>query len=155
MHRYRKNFSEVLNSSNSNQTKARFLRLFWISLVFIVVVFPVEVYVLYENSLVASGHYSWNEVHGPKWWDIVLVPSAGTVLFDRWIQTGAGFALFFFFGLGQDARAMYRKWLLHLGFGRCLPFLRSGTVSQQQYYSPSSRARLFNKSFSRGSLFSM
>ena len=150
MHRYRKNFSEVLVSANSNQTKARFLRLFRISIVLIMAVFPAEIYVLYENSVVPMGPYRWSEVHGPTWWDIVLVPSRGTVLFDRWMQIGAGLALFLFFGLGQDAKAMYRRWLVNIGLGQCFPCLYSRAANQQQSSSTtSSRSRFFGKRFSR------
>ncbi len=156
MHRYRKNFSEVLVSANSNQTKARFLRLFWISIVLIMVVFPAEVYVLYENSVVPMGSYSWSNVHGPNWWDIILVPSGGAVLFDRWMQIGAGLALFIFFGLGQDAKAMYRRWLVKIGLGRCFPCLRSRAAIQQQDCSTTtSQSRFFGKRFSKISRFSL
>ena len=150
MHRYRKNFSEVLVSANSNQTKARFLRLFRISIVLIMAVFPAEIYVLYENSVVPMEPYRWSEVHGPTWWDIVLVPSGGTVLFDRWMQIGAGLALFLFFGLGQDAKAMYRRWLVNIGLGRCFPCLYSRAANQQQSSSTtSSRSRFLGKRVSR------
>ena len=150
MHRYRKTFSEVLVSANSNQTKARFLRLFRISIVLIMAVFPAEIYVLYENSVVPMEPYTWSEIHGPTWWDIVLVPSGGTVLFDRWMQIGAGLALFLFFGLGQDAKAMYRRWLVNIGLERCFPCLHSRAANQQQSFSTtSSRSRFFGKRFSR------
>lgn len=146
MHRYRRNFSEVLVSSNSNQTKARFLRLFRISIVLIVVVFPAELYVLYKNSVIPMEPYRWSEVHGSRWWDIILVPSGGAVLFDRWMQIGAGLALFLLFGLGQDAKAMYRRWLVNIGLRRCFPCLRSRAATQQQGSSTStSQSRFFGK----------
>ena len=156
MHRYRRSFSEVLISSNSNQTKARFLRLFLISIVLIMVVFPAEVYVLYVNSVVPMRPYSWSDVHGPTWWDIVLVPSGGAILFDRWMQIGAGLALFIFFGLGQDAKAMYRRWLLKIGLGRCFPCLWSRAAIQQQGSSTTtSQLRFFGKRLSKISQFSL
>ena len=158
MHRYRKTFSEVLLSANSNQTKSRFLRLFRISIVLILVVFPAEVYVLYKNSAVPMGPYRWSDVHGPTWWDIILVPSGGTVLFDRWMQIGAGLVLFIFFGLGQDAKAMYRRWLVKIGLGRLFPCLRSRAAIQQQDSSMTAttgQSRFFGKRFSRLSRFSL
>ena len=156
MHRYRKTFSEVLLSANSNHTKSRFLRLFRISIVLILVVFPAEVYVLYKNSAVPMGPYSWSDVHGPTWWNIILVPSGGTVLFDRWMQIGAGLVLFIFFGLGQDAKAMYRRWLVKIGLGRLFPCLRPRVAIQQQdSLTTSSQSRFFSKRFSRLSRFSL
>ena len=53
----------------------------------------------------------------------MLIPTGGKVYYDRWIQIALGFGVFVFFGLGQDAQAMYRKWLLNAGFGRVFPSL--------------------------------
>ena len=153
MYRYRKNFSDVLTSSNSNQTRSRFLRLFWLSLILILVAFPAEVFVLYENSVVPLIPYSWHRVHGPEWPTIFLVPSGGTVIFDRWIQIGAGIVLFVFFGLGQDAQAMYRKWLIKAGFAKCFPCLhRERRTKEQRWSATSSRSRFFKKKLFRDSM---
>jgi pheromone a factor receptor len=152
MRRYRKNFSDILTSSNSNQTKSRFLRLFWMAFILIVVAFPTQIYVLYENSVIPMIPYSWVAIHGSDWPTIELVPSGGTVLFDRWIQIGAGFVLFVFFGLGQDAKAMYRKWLIKVGFGRCFPFLCSqGRVKAQRWSATGSNSRFSTKKLFRKS----
>ena len=75
-----------------------------------------------------------------------MIPTEGSVSFDRWIQIGAGFLVFCFFGMGQDAMKGYKKGLLKLGLGRCFPSLmrevRNGhSVGSQTSYS--SRARLF------------
>ena len=53
----------------------------------------------------------------------MLVPTGGSVYYDRWIQIALGFGVFIFFGLGHDAQAQYRKWLLKAGFGRVFPGL--------------------------------
>ena len=161
MHRYRKDFSDVLSSSNSNLTKSRFLRLFILSMALIIVVLPTQCYVLYQNSVVGFLPYSWEAVHGPHWNDIELFPAGGTVLFDRWIQIAVGFALFPFFGLGQDAQTMYRKWLLKIGFGKVFPCLhrqtsashRQGSSTSGHAHSLGSRTRLlFHKKHSEGSM---
>ena len=124
MHRYRKNFSEILASSNSNLTKNRFLRLFLLSTVLMLTFIPLQLYVLFANFLGPPLlPYSWDLVHGPDWQDIVLIPTGGEVYYDRWIQIALGFGVFIFFGLGQDAQTMYRKWLLKIGFGRIFPGL--------------------------------
>lgn len=119
MRRYRKNFSEILASSNSNLTKNRFLRLFLLSIALIATFIPLQFYVLYVNSVEPPLlPYSWDLVHSPQWGDIMLIPTGGEVYYDRWIQIALGFGVFVFFGLGQDALNLYRKWLLKIGFGR-------------------------------------
>lgn len=91
----------------------------------IAVVLPVQIYVFY-NAMTANWiAYDWDTIHGPEWWDIVLIPTYGTVLYDRWIHIAVGFALFLFFGLGKDALAMYRCWLLNIGLGTFFPSLQA------------------------------
>ena len=164
MRKYRRDFCEVLGSSNSNMTKSRFLRLFILSMTLIVAVLPTQFYVLYRNSTIPLLPYSWSAIHGPEWWKIGLFPSFGTVIFDRWIQIGIGFAIFPFFGLGQDAQKMYRKALLKIGLGRIFPGLhrrfstspRQGSSTNNHSRSFGSRARLFfHKRSSEGSMFSL
>lgn len=53
-----------------------------------------------------------------------MVPTGGVVRFDLWIQIAVGFALFFFFGIGEEALNMYRDWLLRFGFGAIFPGLQ-------------------------------
>ena len=67
--------------------------------------------------------HSWTWIHGPSWWDIILIPTNGEVTYDRWIQIGLEFIVFLFFGMGNDAVKMYRQWLVRVGFGKILPGL--------------------------------
>lgn len=122
--KYRKDFSSILNSSNSNITRNRFLRLFIMSVTLIVIILPAQGYILYDAAMQIALPYSWSRVHGQYWSDILLVPTGGKVTSDRWIQIALGFALFMFFGMGHEAKEMYRKWLLYLGLGKIFPSLR-------------------------------
>lgn len=158
LHRYRRDFADVLTSSGSDLTKSRFMRLFCIAFIFILVALPVQFYVFYRNVAVAHVPYSWSAVHGPSWWQIVMIPTGGAVQFDRWIWAGCGFLVFIFFGLGKDAVKMYRGWLVKLGFGNIFPSLvrdRTGSTSSlsrgSRMGSLSSMAKLvFRKRRSRG-----
>ena len=124
MRRYRKNFSEILVSSNSNLTKNRFLRLFLLSIALILTFIPLQFYILFFNAVeLPLLPYNWDLVHGPQWEDIMLIPTGGSVKYDCWIQIALGFGVFVFFGLGHEAQIMYRKWLLKAGFGRVFPGL--------------------------------
>ena len=92
----------------------------------------------------------------------MLIPTGGKVYYDRWIQIALGFAVFVFFGFGQDAQAMYRKWLLMSGLGRVFPGLRRQPTRREvlptssQANSFSSKRRIFFKDrLFRISMFSM
>lgn len=156
--KYRRQFSYILSSS-SNANKSRFIRLLVLSLLMLLGSFPVQLYVLYFNitAFMPWAPYSWSDVHGPGWGEIIKVPANGQVLFDRWIQVTAGFLLFTFFGFGKDATLMYRSWLLKLGLGRCFTSLNHPHITNEQrsslstrFASFSSRAKLiFSKRSSR------
>lgn len=123
MHKYRQEFSSILNSSSSNLTKSRFKRLFFMSSTLILIVLPVQFYVLYQNTSFPIYPFDWSAIHGPSRSDIIMVPTGGIVYYDHWIHIAVGFAVFFFFGLGKDAVNMYRTWLLKAKLGSIFPGL--------------------------------
>ena len=92
----------------------------------------------------------------------MLIPTGGSVYYDRWIQIALGFGPFIFFGLGQDAQTMYRKWLLKAGFGRLFPHLRRQpnrrailpTSSQTESFGSKTRS-FFKDRFFRTSMLSL
>ena len=117
------------------------------SAVLIVAVFPIEVYALYVNTSMPFVPYSWKEVHSSDHWQLIgLVPTGGYVLSDRWIQVGVGYVLFIFYGMGNDAREMYRKGLVKLGLGKLFPSLlrdrQNSSSNRSQNGSVTSKARL-------------
>ena len=161
--KYRQEFALILDSSGSGLTKNRFTRLFLMALTLIVVIIPVETYILYIFAIKIDLSYDWALVHGSDWGSIILTPTGGSVQYDRWIQVGLGFAVFVFFGLGHDAQEMYRKFMLRLGMGRIFPTLRLSKTEKRRLrasagsetVSDGSRVHLFAKRFSRASLRSL
>ncbi|KAI9713395.1 MAG: a-factor receptor [Chrysothrix sp. TS-e1954] len=117
MRKYRQNLNSILQSHNT--TRSRFMRLFAMSAVMIIVFTPLQVYILLVNAAPPLQAYSWKGVHGPGWNDLdaAKVPTGGKVVIDRWIRIGAGILVFLFFGVGQDARDMYVAWLTKAGLG--------------------------------------
>ena len=116
-------FESILANSNTN--KSRFLRLYGLCVVCILGWFPIELYIVHENTLAPLGHYSWHEVHNSTMNnDMVLVRSEGTIVYDRWIWLSGGVIIFLFFGFGRDAVAMYRSMLLSMGMERVFPSLK-------------------------------
>jgi pheromone a factor receptor len=138
LYKYRCQFNVILNSSASKYTKSRFLRLFVLSLILLVVYLPMNGFVFFENMNHPLLSYSWSAVHGPDWWTIYMVPTGGIVRFDRWICIISGFVIFLFFGLGKDALDMYRCWLVMIGLGRCFPSLEHPRGTQTHYDSSGS-----------------
>ncbi|KAL9601700.1 MAG: hypothetical protein Q9219_002311 [cf. Caloplaca sp. 3 TL-2023] len=112
--KYRRDFSSVLTASSSQLTASRFLRLFLLSFLLVLIFLPFQLYQLYLNVSSPLLPYDWNAIHGPGWMNIIMIPQHGSVPLDRWITVTLGILLFLFFGLGGDATRMYRKWYLKL-----------------------------------------
>ena len=160
LRKYRQDFSSVLSSSSSNLTKNRFLRLFIVSTVLIIVLIPTQTYLLFEFVKQINSPFSWKAVHGPSWSDIVLMPFHGVVGAEYWIQVVVGFLIFAVFGTGKDAQEQYRRWLLKTGLGKWFPSLhltvgerrrlKSSTTSQTSSFG--SQMRMIKRGFSKSSL---
>ena len=130
--RYRRDFGSVLSASSSSLTKSRFLRLFLMSMVLVVVALPLQLYGLIENvSHYKFKPYSWTRVHA-HWGNIILIPTFGLVTGDHWVQVSVGFAVFLFFGLGKDAMKLYRGWLIAVGCSKIWPGLQNNEVGQDR-----------------------
>jgi len=147
--RYRRTFSQILSAAGT--TKSRFMRLFVMSMILVVVFTPTQFYALYFNVRpIQRSPYSWAAAHA----DIALHPrllSGGSVLYDRWIGGAAGALVFVFFGLGEDAMRMYTRWL-----ARLLPAVgergaRSKGLFAARATSVGDRAKLLFSSTSAGS----
>lgn len=128
--RYRRDFSSILSASSSSLTKSRFLRLFLMSMVLVLVALPLQIYGLIENvSHYEFSPYSWTRVHA-HWGNIILIPTFGQVTGDHWVQVSVGFAVFLFFGLGKDAMKLYRGWLFATGCSNIWSRLQSNEFGQ-------------------------
>lgn len=86
------------------------------SITLIAVVLPIQLYLFSTALSMKFIPYDWEKIHGPGWSQrIILVPTYGNLLYDRWFHILMGFALFLFFGLGKDAVTMYRGWMTSIG----------------------------------------
>lgn len=108
---YRRQFATILSSSQSSMSRSRFIRLFALSAALIIICLPLIIFTFIQNTSFPRQPYSWSRVH-PKNWSqsIVKVPGQANGGFDHWTQIGSGILVFPFFGLGQDAKALYRSW---------------------------------------------
>ena len=124
LYRYRLNFNTILASSNT--TKSRFMRLYLICILWVLGAVPTQAYSLYYNiTVLAKYPFNWAETHSAEnWRQLIMVPSGGQVVYDRWIWLAIGAVVFASFGLGREALTMYRTGLLTLGFGKVFPGLK-------------------------------
>ncbi|KAK5125549.1 hypothetical protein LTR85_000660 [Meristemomyces frigidus] len=148
LYRYRVSFASILASSNT--TKSRFMRLYVLCLVWTLAFIPGQAFVLYANLSTHRTAYSWSETHDPAVWnEIIMVPSNGAVLFDRWIWLASGLVVFIFFGLGKEAVSMYCSGLLAVGLGKIVPSLRTDSTARKStsgtLSSFGSKAKMFLK----------
>ncbi|MCJ1420338.1 a-factor receptor [Xylographa parallela] len=162
LRKYRRAFAAILAASTSGLTRSRFLRLFTVAFIVVAIVLPVQSYILYTNATFPQLPYSWAAIHDPAaWHEIVMVPTAGAVAFDRWIRIALGVVVFACFGTGKDATRMYTAWLRALGLVRLFPSLRRSSLlpSHTRRLRSAGRdtlkdkaASLFSSTFSRSSL---
>ncbi|KAI4743308.1 fungal pheromone STE3G-protein-coupled receptor [Aureobasidium sp. EXF-12298] len=145
LHKYRSSFNSILASSNT--TRGRFFRLFATASILILGITPVQIYIIVTQYPRQNYPFNFRELHDPKIWNTsVVLPS--TVLYDRWINLACGFLIFFFFGMGRDAKGMYREWLVKVGLGRLFPVLLvdSRESSQRGVSTNNSKITLWRKS---------
>ena len=156
LYRYRLDFASILATSNT--TKSRFLRLYLLCILWILGMVPTQAYVLYRNLSITRTPYKWSTVHNPSAWnEIIMVPSHGVILYDRYIWLAEGVVVFVFFGLGKEAVSMYRSGLLALGFGRVFPSLqpdycgkRGSIVAAASVYTAKAKMLFLRKSLQSG-----
>ncbi|KAM0721052.1 hypothetical protein Q7P37_003338 [Cladosporium fusiforme] len=125
LHRYRRTFSTLLANSNTN--RSRFVRLFAICLIWLVLSIPLQAFVISHQAAIEHIPFSWSAIHDPVAWQVIeMMPSGGNIVYTRYIWLGAAFMVFMFFGFGRDAGGMYAKWLRAVGLGGCLAWFSSG-----------------------------
>lgn len=121
LYRYRREFHRLVAARNT--TKSRFVRLFLICVVIILLCLPYNLYLLLKLLPEIKDPYDWNTVHGPNFDSILMIPVFGQVPADKWGQVASGYVIFLIFGTGTDAYNTYRTMLLALGFGKVFPIL--------------------------------
>ncbi|KAJ4302857.1 a-factor receptor [Kalmusia sp. IMI 367209] len=121
LYHYRREFHRLIAARNT--TKSRFMRLFLMALVVVILLLPYSFFILYQLASTIVTSYSWSSVHGPDWNTVVKVPSYGVVRFDRWGEVAAGYILFILFGTGTDANNTYKRMLCCIGLGKIFPSL--------------------------------
>jgi pheromone a factor receptor len=135
LYRYRREFSRLVTARNT--TRSRFVRLFLMCMVFLVVVVPYSMYPFwyYCNEMVLKGGGDYEYSPGM----IFTFPSGGEIHIDKWGQIAMGYITFLLFGTGTDAHNTYKKMLLAIGLGKIFPSLyvmhESGSSTPSSFIS--------------------
>jgi len=146
LYRYRLEFARLVAARNT--TKSRFIRLFIICIIVILVYVPYTVWLLVVLIRAIRGQepYSWSRVHNPATFNTIMkTPAFGRVPIDKWGQVATGYVLFFVFGTGADAWSTYKKMAIGVGLGRWFPVLytvrESGNATPTSLRTWGSRAK--------------
>ncbi|KAF2417237.1 fungal pheromone STE3G-protein-coupled receptor [Tothia fuscella] len=129
LYRYRAQTAGLLHLNKT--TRSRFLRLFIMAVFVLLLLFPAQLVQLFTFALDHRQEpfhpYSWSLVHTD--WDLAILISSKAVPtpWGKYSWIAEGYVVFAFFGLGCDARDMYRGWLAWLGLGKLFPSLLEKT----------------------------
>lgn len=121
LRRHRTSISSILSSHSLNTS--RFLRLFIMSLLLLLIYLPLNIYWFYANLSQPLEPYSWAAIHASSARDIVFLPALGIFTFDRYVPVAMSLFVFAFFGVGTEARGIYAAMARGLGLGMCFPRL--------------------------------
>ncbi|KAL5121752.1 hypothetical protein ACEQ8H_000439 [Pleosporales sp. CAS-2024a] len=122
LYRYRREFVRLVAARNT--TRSRFIRLFTICIVVILLYVPYTMWLLASLCRKIVAPYSWSRIHdAASFSSIVKFPSHGVVSIDKWGQVATGYILFLVFGTGRDAHNTYKRLLLAIGLASLCPSL--------------------------------
>ncbi|OBT72169.1 hypothetical protein VF21_10521 [Pseudogymnoascus sp. 05NY08] len=123
LHRHRTSITSILTSHSLNTS--RFLRLFLLSLLLLLLYLPLNIYWFYANlTQLPFEPYSWSAIHDPAVWEVIpFVPAMGVFTFDRYVPAAMAGFVFAFFGVGTEARRIYARIGVALGLERWFPRL--------------------------------
>ncbi|ESZ90787.1 hypothetical protein SBOR_8835 [Sclerotinia borealis F-4128] len=128
LRRHRTNFTSTLSSSNSGLSPRRFLKLFSMSVVLLVIYFPVVIYYFYLNVSWPLQAYSWSRIHDPLFWHLIvfwrIADGPSGMQYDAWNWVAFALMIFLFWGCNSEGGEIYRRGLVKLGLARWWPRLR-------------------------------
>ncbi|CAD6447594.1 727c438f-d456-4ded-b45e-b435cd019361 [Sclerotinia trifoliorum] len=128
LRRHRSNFASTLSSSSSGLSPRRFFKLFTMSLILLIVYFPVVIWYFYLNVSWPLHAYSWSQVHDPLFWNLIvfwrLEDAPAGMEYDSWNWVSLAFMIVVFWGCNSEGVEVYRRAAVSLGFARFWPRLR-------------------------------
>lgn len=127
MKKYRKQFTTILKNSRSGTSKSRFIRLFLISLIMILAFGTISAFSCMEYMISPKEPYNFKKHHEKERWNLtVRVPEPLILAVLRWWAVAGCYVIFFIFGIGADAMAVYKQVLKKVGLDTHLPSWLNG-----------------------------
>lgn len=126
LRRHRGRLSSTLSSNGSSFNARRFLKLFIMSISFLILYLPVTLAYFYLNLPIPLVPYSWSRVHAPESWKPIIYLTTlqkPRLQYYGWTPIAMGFFVFLYYGMNNEAIDMYRKFIGKLGFARIWPSL--------------------------------
>jgi pheromone a factor receptor len=151
IHRLRKHrgrLSKTLSRTGSGLDARKFLKLFLMVLVVLLLYLPILCYFFYTNWPAPFYPYSFARTHPKTWGAILYLHIAEFPAFQywNWSPITLAFLLFFWYGITNEAINSYREGLVKIGFGKIWPILREPYVPRRSTNGSSpSRASWLNK----------
>src|SRR5690554_1930781 len=120
--RHRESITSILSAQSLDSS--RFIRLFIMSMLLLLIYLPVVSYLFYMNLSQEFSPYVWDVVHDPETWgDVLYLPAMGVFTFDQYIPGAMALFVFAFFGMGTEARRIYKSIAVACGLAHCFPQL--------------------------------
>ncbi|THV44092.1 hypothetical protein BGAL_0737g00040 [Botrytis galanthina] len=128
LRRHRTNFTSTLSSSSSGLSPRRFFKLFSMSLILLLIYFPVVIYYFYLNVSWPLHAYSWSYIHDPTYWHSIvfwrIADAPKGMQYDAWNWVALAFLIVVFWSCNSEGMEIYRRGLCKLGLARYWPRLR-------------------------------
>ncbi|KAK9375292.1 pheromone A receptor-domain-containing protein [Lipomyces chichibuensis] len=142
----RRQFREVLRSSQSGLTVARFARLLFFCITVMFVELPLAIVTLVTNVRPGIHVFNFSKTHAN--WNAIPRLAASATRKDFFYFTIVSALLFVYFGFGVDARHMYHDWLILLGFGKLFP--NSKWLAKHDTFSDSTGTQSIHSTMTSG-----
>ena len=145
--RHRGNLTSTLSNSGSSFTARRFMKLFFLCLLFFILQLPAAFAFFYFNVRDSYPYraYSWNRVHDPTIWPFIIyftTTDYPLLQYYGWPPLMLGVGVVLFYGMNNEAVDRYRRCAVFCGLGKIWPSLtqprkpkRRGSKSRSSWIS--------------------
>lgn len=128
LRRHRGNLTTTLSSSGSSFTARRFMKLFFLCMLFFILQLPATIAFFYFNvrNNLPFRAYSWSQIHDPTIWPLIIyftTPDYPLLQYYGWPPLILGLGVFLFYGLNNEAIDRYRHIAIFCRLERIWPSL--------------------------------
>ncbi|KAG0652332.1 Pheromone a factor receptor [Hyphodiscus hymeniophilus] len=140
LRRHHGRLSSTLSRTSSGLDAGKFLKLFTMTVVLLIIYLPVLGYFFYTNVRGGFGPYSYSRIHNPMIWNQIIyfhTADYPETQYWAWFPITFAYILFFWYGLTYEAIECYRRTLAFCGFAKIWPSLNHPHQSKSSSYTMS------------------